>query len=414
MPARTTADSTDLVSAINYRFLHDTSAKEAKGFPDAVHLRPVSPSDTPSLTSSSQSSGDSDSSHDGDFSTTNKEIVEKIVMSEHKRAEVSGELLPEPLLIDNPRRFVLFPIEHDDIWQMYKKAEASFWTAEEIDLAGDLKHYENLSLNERHFISHILAFFAASDGIVNENLAGNFATEITSPEARCFYGFQIAVENIHSETYSLLIDTYVKDTTEKAHLLNAIETVDCVQKKANWALRWCERDNASFAERVVAFAAVEGIFFSGSFCSIFWLKKRGLMPGLCFSNELISRDEGLHCDFACLLYSKLVNKLPASRVLDIVTNAVEIEKEFVSDALPVDLIGMNSKLMCRYIEFCADRLLIELGVERHYNVNNPFEWMEMISLQGKTNFFEKRVGEYSKSGVGVDATEQVFDLDADF
>jgi len=300
------------------------------------------------------------------------------------------------------------------VWAMYKKAEASFWTAEEIDLASDLKDYGGLTKNERHFISHILAFFAASDGIVNENLAGNFATEITIPEARCFYGFQIAVENIHSETYSLLIDTYVKDTKEKAHLLNAIETVSCVQKKANWALQWCERENASFAERVVAFAAVEGIFFSGSFCAIFWLKKRGLMPGLCFSNELISRDEGLHCDFACLLYSKLVNKLSAERVTEIITNAVEIEKEFVSDALPVELIGMNSGLMCQYIEFCADRLLAELGAERHYNAANPFEWMEMISLQGKTNFFEKRVGEYSKSGVGVDASEQVFSLDADF
>ena len=297
---------------------------------------------------------------------------------------------------------------------MYKKAEASFWTAEEIDLAGDLKDYDSLTDNERHFISHILAFFAASDGIVNENLAGNFATEIMIPEARCFYGFQIAVENIHSETYSLLIDTYVRDSKEKNRLLNAIDTVPCVQKKANWALQWCERENASFTERVVAFAAVEGIFFSGSFCAIFWLKKRGLMPGLCFSNELISRDEGLHCDFACLLYSKLVNKLSPDRVTEIITNAVEIEKEFVSDALPVELIGMNSGLMCQYIEFCADRLLVELGVERYYNSPNPFEWMEMISLQGKTNFFEKRVGEYSKSGVGVDASEQIFDLDADF
>ena len=260
----------------------------------------------------------------------------------------------------------------------------------------------------------MLAFFAASDGIVNENLAGNFATEIQSPEARCFYGFQIAVENIHSETYSLLIDTYVRDTKEKDHLLNAIETVDCVQKKAQWALQWCERDNASFAERCVAFAAVEGIFFSGSFCAIFWLKKRGKMPGLCFSNELISRDEGLHCDFACLLYRKLVNKLPEERIVEIITNAVEIEKEFVVDALPVELIGMNSTLMCQYIEFCADRLLVALGCSKHYAASNPFEFMEMISLQGKTNFFEKRVGEYAKSGVGVEASEQVFDLDADF
>ena len=297
---------------------------------------------------------------------------------------------------------------------MYKKAEASFWTAEEIDLASDLQHWENLSSNERHFVSHVLAFFAASDGIVNENLAANFATEIQSPEARCFYGFQIAVENIHSETYSLLIDTYIRDNKEKSHLLNAIETVDCVGKKAKWALQWCDRNNSSFAERCIAFAAVEGIFFSGSFCSIFWLKKRGLMPGLCFSNELISRDEGLHCDFACMIYNKLINKLPESRIIEIITNAVEIEKEFVVDALPVELIGMNSTLMCQYIEFCADRLLVALNCSRFYNTKNPFEWMEMISLQGKTNFFEKRVGEYAKSGVGVNAEDQVFGLDEEF
>ena len=297
---------------------------------------------------------------------------------------------------------------------MYKKAEASFWTAEEIDLAEDLKDWDRLTNNERHFVSHILAFFAASDGIVNENLSGNFATEVQSAEARCFYGFQIAVENIHSETYSLLIDTYIKDQKEKMHLLHAIETVPCVQKKANWALTWCDSNNASFAERMIAFAAVEGIFFSGSFCAIFWLKKRGLMPGLCFSNELISRDEGMHCDFACLLYSKMVNKLPESRIVEIITNAVEIEKEFVVDALPVELIGMNSKLMCEYIEFCADRLLGALGCSKFYNAVNPFEWMEMISLQGKTNFFEKRVGEYAKSGVGVNAADQVFDLECDF
>ena len=296
---------------------------------------------------------------------------------------------------------------------MYKKAEASFWTAEEIDLAEDLKHWESLSSNERHFVSHILAFFAASDGIVNENLAQNFATEIQSAEARCFYGFQIAVENIHSETYSLLIDTYIKDQTEKLHLLHAIETVSCVEKKAKWALQWCDRNNASFAERCVAFAAVEGIFFSGSFCAIFWLKKRGLMPGLCFSNELISRDEGLHCDFACLLYRKLLNKLSVERITEIISNAVEIEKEFVQDALPVELIGMNSSLMCNYIEFCADRLLASLECPKHYNATNPFEWMEMISLQGKTNFFEKRVGEYAKSGVG-ETEHHNFDLDCDF
>lgn len=234
------------------------------------------------------------------------------------------------------------------------------------------------------------------------------------PEARCFYGFQIAIENIHSETYSLLIDTYIKDVTEKNRLLNAVETIPCIQRKANWALQWCDANNASFAERMIAFAAVEGIFFSGSFCAIFWLKKRGLMPGLCFSNELISRDEGMHCDFACLLYSKMVNKLPESRIVEIITNAVDIEKEFVVDALPVELIGMNSELMGEYIEFCADRLLNALGCSKVYSTTNPFEWMEMISLQGKTNFFEKRVGEYAKSGVGVNAEDQIFDIDADF
>jgi ribonucleoside-diphosphate reductase subunit M2 len=297
---------------------------------------------------------------------------------------------------------------------MYKQAEASFWTAEEIDLANDLKDWENLSSNERHFVSHVLAFFAASDGIVNENLAQNFATEIQSPEARCFYGFQIAVENIHSETYSLLIDTYMStDPVEKDRLLTAIDTVPCVRSKANWALQWCNSSYASFAERCVAFAAVEGIFFSGSFCAIFWLKKRGLMAGLCFSNELISRDEGLHCDFACLLYGKLVNKLPAERVAEIIIDAVNIEQDFVSAALPVELIGMNSKLMRQYIEFCADRLLVALGCPKHYGNPNPFQWMEMISLQGKTNFFEKRVGEYAKSGVGCD-DNHCFDLEADF
>ena len=271
-----------------------------------------------------------------------------------------------------------------------------------------------MSPNERHFVTHILAFFAASDGIVNENLAMNFSSEVQSAEARCFYGFQIAIENIHSEVYSLLIDTYVKDPNEKTHLFNAIETIPCVQKKANWALKWLNRDNASFAERIIAFAAVEGIFFSGSFCAIFWLKKRGLMPGLAFSNELISRDEGMHCDFACLLYSKLVNQLPHERIYEIIGNAVEIECEFVKDALSVELIGMNSTLMCQYIKFCADRLLVAIDCPKKYNVSNPFDWMESISLQGKTNFFEKRVSEYSKSGVGVEASQQVISFDEDF
>lgn len=318
----------------------------------------------------------------------------------------------EPLLEQNPHRFVLFPIQQKDIWEMYKKAEASFWTAEEVDLAHDYKDWLRLTNDEKHFVSHVLAFFAASDGIVNENLVQNFANEVQVPEARCFYGFQIAMENIHSEVYSLLIDTYIRDTHEKTRLLTAIETVPCVQHKASWALRWCDASRATFAERLVAFAAVEGIFFSGSFCAIFWLKKRGLMPGLSFSNELISRDEGLHCDFACLLYSKLLNPLPEPHVTRIIREAVDIEKEFIVEALPVELIGMNSRSMCQYIEFCADRLLVALKCSKLYHVANPFEWMEMISLQGKTNFFEKRVGEYAKSGVGTDA--EGFTTDADF
>jgi ribonucleoside-diphosphate reductase beta chain len=295
---------------------------------------------------------------------------------------------------------------------MYKKAEASFWTAEEIDLSQDQKDWDNLNDGERHFISHVLAFFAASDGIVNENLAINFMQEVQLPEARCFYGFQIMMENIHSETYSLLIDTYIKKQSEKDYLFNALETVPCVKKKGEWALKWINSEE--FVERLIAFAAVEGIFFSGSFCSIFWLKKRGLMPGLTFSNELISRDEGLHCDFACLLYSMLNNKLPESRVHEIIRNAVEIEQEFVTDALPVDLIGMNAKLMSQYIEFVADRLLVSLGCSKIYNATNPFDFMEMISLQGKTNFFEKRVGEYQKAGVMGDKDKNVFSLDEDF
>ena len=322
----------------------------------------------------------------------------------------------EPILQENPNRFVLFPIQHADIWQWYKKSEASFWTAEEIDLSQDMKDWNNLTDGERHFISHVLAFFAASDGIVNENLAENFVSEVQYTEAKFFYGFQIAMENIHSETYSLLIDTYVKDNKEKDHLFRAIETMECVKKKADWALRWI--DEGSFAERLVAFAAVEGIFFSGSFCSIFWLKKRGLMPGLTFSNELISRDEGMHCDFACHLYNDHLNhKLSTDTVQKIIIDAVEIEKEFVTDALPVSLIGMNSELMCQYIEFVADRLLSELNCGKVYNSSNPFDFMEMISLQGKTNFFEKRVGEYQKAGVKNSSQEQEspkFSLNEDF
>jgi ribonucleoside-diphosphate reductase subunit M2 len=299
---------------------------------------------------------------------------------------------------------------------MYKQAEASFWTAEELDLAMDITDWsDKLSENERHFIKHVLAFFAASDGIVNENLATNFSREVQVPEARCFYGFQQAIENIHSEVYSLLIDTYISDLTEKSRLLRALETIPCVQKKAEWAFRYANEANATFAERLVAFAAVEGIFFSGSFCAIFWLKKRGLMPGLCFSNELISRDEGLHCDFACLLYGLLENELPEERVIEIVREAVEIEIEFVRDALPVELIGMNSKAMTEYIKCCADRLLVALGVGKVYKAVNPFDWMELISIDGKTNFFEKRVGEYSKANVGNTGEEPSgFTVDEDF
>ena len=322
-------------------------------------------------------------------------------------------MLPEPILIDNKDRFVLFPIKHADIWQMYKKAEASFWTAEELDLSADIVDWQTkLNADEQHFIKHVLAFFAASDGIVNENLAINFLNEVQYPEARCFYGFQIMAENIHSETYSLLIDTYIKDTKEKDYLFHAIDNMPCVAKKADWALRWIS--SGSFAERLIAFAAVEGIFFSGSFCSIFWLKKRGLMPGLTFSNELISRDEGLHCDFACLLYVGLANKLDPQTVQNIIKSAVEIEKEFVSDALPVRLIGMNADLMCQYIEFVADRLLLSLGCGKVYHAANPFDFMEMISLQGKTNFFEKRVGEYQKAGVLTGNNSQTFTIDEDF
>ena len=322
----------------------------------------------------------------------------------------------EPILEEDKSRFVLFPIKHNDIWQMYKKHEASFWTAEEIDLGQDMTDWNNLNDGERHFVSHILAFFAASDGIVNENLAVNFLSEVQYAEAKCFYGFQIMMENIHSETYSLLIDTYIKDSVEKDRLLNAIDTIPCVQKKAEWALRWI--DNGTFAGRLIAFAAVEGIFFSGSFCSIFWLKKRGLMPGLTFSNELISRDEGLHRDFACLLYTDHINnQMDPDAVYQIIRDAVTIEQEFVSDALPVSLIGMNAELMKQYIEFVADHLLISLNLNKIYNATNPFDFMDMISLQGKTNFFEKRVGEYQKAGVMSSTKENEaakFSMDADF
>ncbi|KAI5189590.1 ribonucleoside-diphosphate reductase subunit M2 [Nematocida sp. AWRm77] len=319
----------------------------------------------------------------------------------------------EPILEETQNRFVIFPIEYYDIWTMYKNAVASFWTVEEVDLSMDMADWEKLNGNERHFISHVLAFFAASDGIVNENLVERFASEVQISEARCFYGFQIMIENIHAEMYSLLIDTYVKDPEEKTFLFQAIETIPVIKKKANWALRWISDRNASFAERLVAFACVEGIFFSGSFAAIFWLKKRGLMPGLTFSNELISRDEGLHCDFACLLHSHLVNK--CQHIKSIVSEAVAIEKEFLTDALPVSLIGINADTMCEYIEFVADRLLVSLGEEKMYNAQNPFDFMEYISLRGKSNFFEKKVSEYQKAFVGTSQEHATpFDTEDDF
>jgi ribonucleoside-diphosphate reductase subunit M2 len=325
----------------------------------------------------------------------------------------------EPLLKENPRRWVMFPIQHSDIWEMYKKHEASFWTAEEIDLSQDNKDWDNLTDAERHFVKHILAFFAASDGIVLENLAAQFSTEVQLPEARAFYGFQMAMENIHSETYSLLIEQYIKDPAEKEQVFDAIHTMPAIREKAEWAVQWMSPETNSFAERVIAFAAVEGVLFSGSFCAIYWLKKRGLMPGLTFSNELISRDEGLHTEFACLLYNKLNNRLPEEVVHGIVRGAVDTERHFICEALSCDLIGMNSDMMTRYIEFVADRLLVALGHSKLYGVSNPFDWMELISLQGKTNFFEKRVGEYQKAGVmsstnaGNDETRG-FALDVDF
>ncbi|KAA8568179.1 hypothetical protein EYC84_008573 [Monilinia fructicola] len=345
------------------------------------------------------------------------EEIKKPIVEEKKPAAVAPGIKPEeadePLLQENPNRFVLFPIKYHEIWQMYKKAEASFWTAEEIDLSKDLHDWNNrLNDDERYFISHVLAFFAASDGIVNENLVERFSGEVQIPEARCFYGFQIMMENIHSETYSLLIDTYIKEQAQKTYLFNAIDTIPCIKKKADWAVKWIQDKNSTFAQRLVAFAAVEGIFFSGSFASIFWLKKRGLMAGLTFSNELISRDEGLHTDFACLLFSHLKHRPSKQSVQDVITEAVEIEQEFLTEALPCALLGMNSTLMKQYIEFVADRLLLALGNDKVYRSANPFDFMENISLAGKTNFFEKRVGDYQKAGVMAGTQKKHEDTEA--
>ena len=324
-----------------------------------------------------------------------------------------SKIANEPLLTENDQRYVMFPIADADVWKMYKKMMDCFWRAEEIDLSKDLIHWNTLNADEKHFISMVLAFFAGSDGIVLENLGTRFMGEVQLPEARAAYGFQLMMENIHSETYSLLIDSYIKDEEEKTKLFRAIENFPCIKKKADWAIKWIQDKRSTFATRLIAFAAVEGIFFSGSFCAIFWLKKRGLMPGLTFSNELISRDEGMHTDLAVLLHSKLNKKASKQRVYDIIKEAVEIEKEFICDALPCRLIGMNSKLMSQYIEFVADRLVSQLGFEKIYKSPNPFEFMQMISIEGKTNFFEKRVGEYSLSDSKKD--ESVFDdLDGEF
>ena len=320
----------------------------------------------------------------------------------------------EKILQENPNRFVIFPIEHPDLWDLYKKQQACIWTAEEIDLSQDLNDWRNvLNEDEKYFVKNILAFFAASDGIVNENLAENFVKEVQYSEAKFFYGFQIMMENIHSETYSLLIDTYIQEQEEKNMLFKAIDTIPAVKKKAEWALKWI--DSPHFQERLIAFAAVEGIFFSGSFCSIFWLKKRGLMPGLSFSNELISRDEGMHCDFAVHLHNNhIINKVSQDRIKEILTSALEIEKEFITESLPVRLIGMNSELMIQYLEFVTDRLLVDLECSRVYNSENPFDFMANIALQGKTNFFEKRVGEYQKAGIMNKNEDDPFGFDADF
>jgi ribonucleoside-diphosphate reductase subunit M2 len=323
-----------------------------------------------------------------------------------------SKIASEPLLTPNDKRLVMFPIQDENIWAMYKKQVDCFWRAEEIDLTKDLAHWDNLNKDEQHFISMILAFFAASDGIVLENLAMRFMTDVQISEARAFYGFQIAMENIHSETYSLLIETYIKDSMEKDRLFNAIENFPCIQKKAQWAQKWIVDNRSNFAKRLVAFACVEGIFFSGAFCSIYWLKKRGLMPGLTFSNELISRDEALHTEFAVLLYNKLVKKMNKSKIHEIIKEAVEIEIEFICEALPCKLIGMNSQLMTQYIQFVADRLVVQLGYDKIYNTANPFDFMELISIEQKTNFFESRVSDYALANKTID--KDVFEFNSDF
>ena len=351
-----------------------------------------------------------DLTHTLDVLTISK-VTPSVLAEDEKKVTIQ---LPEPLLDPSSDRFVLFPIQHPDIWAKYKQHSAVTWFAEEVDLSKDMAHWEKLSDGERHFIKHVLAFFAGSDGIVMENLAVRFMREVQWPEAKLFYSVQNFMEGVHSETYSLLIDTYITDPQEKTTLFQAIKTIPCVQKKADWALAWIDNKDATFATRLVGFAAVEGIFFSGAFCAIFWMKQRGLMPGLTVSNEFIARDEGLHTEFACLLYTKLVNKLSKKEVHKIIREAVKIEKQFITKSLPCELIGMNAKMMCQYIEFVADRLLIQLGYPKAYSAANPFSFMETISLENKDNFFEKKVSTYGKASVGKDKAEMSFKMDADF
>ena len=340
-----------------------------------------------------------------------KQSIDVLALEEEEK---QTPMQPEPLLTDNEDRFVIFPIKHDDLWKKYKNHIAVFWTPEEIDLSKDMKDWEKLNDNERHFIKNILGFFAGSDGIVMENLATRFTREVQWSEAKFFYACQNLMEAIHSETYSLLIDTYITDKQEKHDILHAIQTIPCVQKKAEWAMNWIDSPEADFATRLIGFAAVEGIFFSGAFCAIFWLKQRGLMPGLTLSNEFIARDEGLHTDFACALYGRIANRLTKQKVYKIIREAVKIEKFFITKSIPCEMIGMNAKLMSQYIEFVADRLLLQLGYPKAYNAQNPFDFMERISLENKDNFFEKRTSTYAMAGIGKDQKEMSFSTTADF
>lgn len=389
----------------------DSMAPVAVSFSDTPQPDVVKPTAKPASRPQSRSSSRPPSrSH-----TPKQKHVTETATPTQEGEQVETKLLPEPLLQGSEDRFVIFPIRHPDIWSRYKQHMAVFWTPEEIDLSKDMKDWtEKLNDNERYFIKNILGFFAGSDGIVMENLAERFMREVQWPEAKFFYTCQNMLEAIHSETYSLLIDTYIQDKEDKANTLRAIQTIPCVKKKAEWAMSWIDSKDADFATRLLAFAAVEGIFFSGAFCAIFWLKQRGVMPGLTLSNEFIARDEGIHTDFACLLYSKILNKLPKQKAHKIIRDAVKIEKQFITKSLPCDLIGMNATLMSQYIEFVADRLLLQLGYPKAYKAANPFAFMERISLENKDNFFEKRVSTYAKATVGKDREDMKFSMNADF